>query len=90
MKTSARATKVDAIHAVVNKNKKNGAKKKTEDEPPVVNKDDLYAMPMVKAVRITDKGGGVVVSGGVEEGEHYEDVTKTDRITRWLSEGDYN
>ena len=82
MKTSASATKVDAIHAVVNKNKKNGAKKKTEDAPPVVNKDDLYAMPMAKAVRITDKGGGVVVSSGVEERGHYDDVTKTDRITR--------
>ena len=52
--------------------KKNGAKKETKVEPTVVNKEDLYDLPMRKAVKITDKGGEVVVSGGVEEGEHYE------------------
>ena len=83
--TPASATMVDPVYAVVDKSKKKGAKKKTEDEPNVINKDNLYAMPMAKAVRITDKGG-VVVSGGVEEGEHYDDVveltykTKTDSI----------
>ena len=41
------------------------------DDHTVINKDDLYAMPMTKTVKITDKGGGVVVSGGVEEGELY-------------------
>ena len=66
--TPASATKVDALHAVVDKNKKNGVKK----EPTVINKEDLYALPMKKAVKITDKGGGAVVSGGVEEVEHYE------------------
>ena len=85
--TPAGATKVDAVYAVVDKNKKKSAKKKTDVEPTVINKDDLYARPMAKAVRITDKGGGVVVSGGVEEGEHCDDVVeltykaKTDRIT---------
>ena len=45
---------------------------------------------------MTDKEEGVIVSGGVEEGEHYDDVveltykTKTNSIPRWLSEGDYN
>ena len=63
--TPASATKVDAVYAVVDKSKKKGAKKKTEDEPTVVNKDDLYAMPMTKSVKMTDEGGGVVVSGGV-------------------------
>ena len=80
--TLASATKVDDAHAVVVKNKKNGAKKKTEDEPTVVNREDLYAMPMAKAVKMTDKGGGVVVSSGVEEGELYDDATKTNSITR--------
>ena len=84
--TAASATKVDAVHAVVDKGKKNGAKKETKVEPTVVNKEDLYALPMKKAVKITDKGGEVVVSGGVEEGEHYEHMvqltykTKTDSI----------
>ena len=78
--TAASATKVDAVHAVVDKNKE------TEDEPTVVNKEDLYALPMRKAVKITDKGGEVVESGGVEEGEHNEHMvqltykTKTDSI----------
>ena len=80
LSTPASATMVDAVHAVVDKNMKNGAKKKTEDEPTVVNREDLYAMPMTKAVKMTDKGGGV------EEGEDYDDVveltykTKTDSI----------
>ena len=84
--TAASATKVDAVHSVVDKNKKNGAKKETKVEPTVVSKEDLYALPMKKAVKITDKGGEVVVSGGVEEGEHYEHMvqltykTKTDSI----------
>ena len=82
------ATMVDTVYAVVNKSKKKGAKEKTEDEPTVVNRDDLYAMPMGKMVKMTDEGGGVVVSGGVEEGELYDDVveltykTKTDSIPR--------
>ena len=84
--TAASATKVDAVHSVVDKNKKNGAKKETKVEPTVVSKEDLYALPMRKAVKITDKGGEVVVSGGVEEEEHYEHMvqltykTKTDSI----------
>ena len=85
--TPAGATMVDAVYAVVNKSKKKGAKKKkTEDEPTIASKDNLYAMPMAKAVTITDEGGGVVVSSGVEEVELYDDVvelaykTKTDSI----------
>ena len=68
--TPASATIVGPVYAVVDKSKKKGAKKKTEDDPTVANKDDLYAVPMAKEVKMTDKGGGVVVSGGVEEGEH--------------------
>ena len=84
--TPASATMVDAVYTVVDKSKKKGAKKKPEDEPTVVNRDDLYAMPMTKAVKMTDKEEGVVVSGGVEEVELYDDVVeltykaKTDSI----------
>ena len=48
--TPASATMVDAVHALVDisKNSKNEAKAKAED--------NLYAMPMAKAVKITDKG----------------------------------
>ena len=73
-----------------------GAKKKTENETTIASKVNLYATPMAKAVKMTDKEEGVIVSGGVEEGEHYDDVveltykTKTNSIPRWLSEGDYN
>ena len=63
--TPASATMVDAVYAVVDKSKKKGVKKKTEDEPTA--KNDLYAMPMAKEVKITDEGGEVIVSGGVEE-----------------------
>ena len=74
--TPASATMVDDVYAVVDKSKKKGAKRKSEDEPTVINKDDLYAMPMAKAVQMTDKGGGVVVSGGVEEAVLYDDVVQ--------------
>ena len=74
--TPASATKVDAVYAVVDKSKKKGAKRKTEDEPTVINKVNLYAMPMAKAVQMTDKGGGVVVSAGVEEAVLYDDVVQ--------------
>ena len=85
--TPASACRVDAMYAVVNKSKSKGAKKKTEDEPTVINKDDLYAMPMTMVDKITDEGGGVIVSGGVEEGKLNDDVvqltykTKADSIT---------
>ena len=64
--TPASATVVDAVYAVVDKSKKKGVKKKTEDEPTIASKDNLYAMPMAKEVKIMDEGGGIVVSGGVE------------------------
>ena len=87
--TPATVPRVDAVYAVVDKSKKKSAKKKTEDEPTVINKDDLYAMPMAKEVKMTDKGRGVVVSGSVEEGNTiYDDVVeltymaKTDSIPR--------
>ena len=81
--TPAGATMVDAVYAVVDKSKKKGAKKKTGEEPTIMNNDSL-----TKAIKMTDEGGGMVVSGGVEEGELYDDVveltykTKTDSIPR--------
>ena len=33
-------------------------------------------MPMRKMGKVTDKGGGVVGSGGVEEGEQYDDIVR--------------
>ena len=73
--TPASATMVDAVYAVVDKSKKKGAKKRRGEEPTIVSKD-LYALPMAKVVKMTDKEEGVVVSGGVEEGEHYDDVVE--------------
>ena len=64
------------MNAVVDKSKKKRAKRKTEDEPTVINKVSLYAMPMAKAVQMTDEGGGVVVSAGVEEAVLYDDVVE--------------
>ena len=72
--TPAGATKVDAVYAVVDKSKKKGEKKKTADEPTA--KNDLYAMPRAKVVKMTDEGSGVIVSGGVEEGKLYDDVVE--------------
>ena len=63
------------MYAVVSKSKKKRAKKKPGgDERTLVSKDYLYAMLMAKEVKMTDKGGVVVVSGGVEEVELYDDV----------------
>ena len=84
--TQAAVPRVDAVYAAVDKSKSNGAKKKTEDEPTVVNKVDLYALPMARKVKMTYKKEGVVVSSGVEETELYDDVvqltykTKTNKI----------
>ena len=72
--TPASATMVDPVYAVVDKSTKKGAKKKTEDESTVVNEDSLYAMPIGKTVKMTDKWRGVVVSGGVEEEELYDSM----------------
>ena len=91
--TPATVPRVDAVHAVVDQSKTKGAKKKAEDEHTVINKDDLYAMPMAKEVKMTDKEEGVVVSSGVEEAELYDDVvqlTYNTKATVYLSsEGDH-
>ena len=61
------------MHATVDKSKKKGAKKETEDWPTATNNDQC-AMPMEMTGKVTDKGEGVVVSSGVEEREQYNDT----------------
>ena len=69
--TPATVPRIDAVYIVVDQSRTKGAKKKAEDDPTVINKYDLYAMPMAKGVKMTDKEEGVVVSSGVEETELY-------------------
>ena len=69
----ASTTSVPAVYAVVDKSKKKGAKKEAKDGCTATN-NDQYAMPMEKMGKVTDKGEGVVESGGVEEGEQYNDT----------------
>ena len=68
-------TSVSHIYAIVDKSKKKGAKKETGDGCTVAN-NDLYAMPMKRMGKMRDKGKGVVKSGGVEEGEQYDDTVR--------------
>ena len=69
---TASATNASAVYAVVDKSRKR-AKKETEVESTATN-NDQYAMPMRKNMgKMTDKGEGVVESGGVEE-EQYDDT----------------
>ena len=65
--TPATATNGPSIYAIVDMSKK-GAKK-TADVSVIINKDELYAKPMRRVGKITDKGEGMVTSAGVEEGE---------------------
>ena len=65
-------TNVPHIYAIVDKSKKKGTKKETEDGCTATN-NYQYAMPMIKMGKTTDKGEGVVESGGVED-EQYDDA----------------
>ena len=69
----ASTTSVPAVYAVVDKSKKKGAKKEAKGGCTATN-NDQYAMPMEKMGKVTDKGEGVVESGGVEEGAQYNDT----------------
>ena len=66
---AASTTYAPAVYATVDKSKK-GAKKETGDGCNNVQ----YAMPMKTKCKMTDKGEGVVESGGAEEGEQYDDT----------------
>ena len=89
-------TSIPDVYGVVDKSKKMGAKKETEDESTVTNKDDFYAMPVKKESMVLDKEEGVVESGGVEEEEQYDDTVelklryepKADSKSGQQSEGD--
>ena len=69
--TPVSVTNIGDLYAVVDKSQKKGAEKEKE---PVTNKVDLYAMPMKKKGKLTERGEGVVESGGVEEEEENDDM----------------
>ena len=69
--TPASATKTPPVYAVVNKCKKMGAQWK-EDNGYTVAFIHQCTIPMMD--EMSDRSKGVVASGGVEEGEQYEDT----------------
>ena len=71
--TPASVTKVPAAHAVVNKSKKRGAKKKKEDGSTDTN-NYLNTTAMEKMSKMKGRGEGVVVSAGAEEGQQCDDT----------------
>ena len=70
---TASAKNVPAVYPTADKSKRKGARKEGEDGCNVA-RNDVYAMPMTKIGKTTDEGEGVVESGGVEEGEQYDDT----------------
>ena len=72
-KKPASVTSVPAVYAIVDNSKKKRTKKETEDGCTATN-NDQYAIPMRKMGKTTDIGEGVVRSGGMEEGEQYDDI----------------
>ena len=71
--TPASATKTPPVYAVVDKCKKMGAQWK-EDNGYTVAFIHQGTMPMMD--EMSDRWKGVVASGGVEEGEQYEDTVE--------------
>ena len=69
--TLVSVTNIGDLYAVVDKSQKKGAEKEKET---VTNKEDLYAMPMKKKGKLSERGEGVVDSGGVENGGEYDDM----------------
>ena len=72
--TPASATNEPAVYATVDKSKKKGPKKETDDVFLITHKEEPYAMPIKKEGKLTDEGEAVVRSGGVEEEEQYDDT----------------
>ena len=72
--TPASATNGPAIYAVVDKSKKRI--KQTSDGSMTINKEELYAMPIEKKGKITDKCEDMIGCGGAEEGEQYDDTVE--------------
>ena len=55
--TPVSVTNIGDLYTVVDKSQKKGAEKEKET---VTNKEDLYAMPMKKKGRLTERGEGVM------------------------------
>ena len=72
-KKPASVTSVPAVYTTVDNSKKKRTQKETEDGCIATN-NAQYAMPMRKMGKMTNIGEGVVRSGGVEEGEQYDDI----------------
>ena len=91
--TPVSVTNIGDLYAVVDKSQKKGAEKEKET---VTNKEDLYAMPMKKKGKLTERGEGVVESGGVEKGEENDNAVgvmyepKADSESVQQIEGDSN
>ena len=68
-------TNVPHIYAIVDMSKKKRAKKETGDGSTATN-NDQYAIPIRKMGEMTDKEEGAVESGGVDEGEQYDDTVR--------------
>ena len=89
--TPVSVTNIGDLYAVVDKSQKKGAEKEKET---VTNKEDLYAMPMKKKGKLTERGEGVVESGGVEREEENDNLVgvknkpKTDSESAHQIEGD--
>ena len=81
--TPVSVSNIGDLYAVVDKNQKRGAEKEKET---VTNKEDLYAMPMKKKGKLTERGEGVVESGGVEMGEENDNLVGVKNKTRADSE----
>ena len=64
--TPVSVTNIGDLYAVVDKSQKKGSKKEKET---TTSKEGLYAMPMKKKGKLTERGEGVVKSGGVEREE---------------------
>ena len=71
--TPVSVTNIGDLYAVVDKSQKKGAEKEKET---VTNKEDLYAMPMKKKGKLTERGEGVVESGGVEMEEENDTLVR--------------
>ena len=72
--TPVSVTNSGDLYAVVDKSQKKGSEKEKET---VTNKEGLYTMPMKKKGKLTERGEGVVESGGVERGEEYDNVVSS-------------
>ena len=69
--TPVSVTNIGDLYAVVDKSQKKGSKKEKET---TTSKEGLYAMPVKKKGKLTERGEGVVESGGVEKEEENDDM----------------